>query len=259
MSISSYLTNFLESGDIHKTDIILLHSNISRLYKNLKKENYRFSINDISDFFVNYFLSKGTMIIPTFNFDFCKGAEFSIGETVSQMGALSESLRLKSGKNRTWHPVYSFIIFGNVPKDLIEYKDYSAFGKKSVFEWLTNNEGKIGVIDLPDQKSMTYYHYVEECHKVKWRYMKTFFGNYKDFNNNVSSIKARVYVRNLKKNIKTKVDGMEKILWNKNLYKSKNRFSTKGCRSIRAKLLKKEVDEIILSNLAEGNLYIKDE
>ena len=37
MSISSYLTNFLESGDIHKTDIILLHSNISRLYKNLKK------------------------------------------------------------------------------------------------------------------------------------------------------------------------------------------------------------------------------
>ena len=39
----------------------------------------------------------------------------------------------------------------------------------------------------------------------------------------------------------------------------KNRFSTKGCRSIRAKLLKKEVDEIILSNLAEGNLYIKDE
>ena len=90
-------------------------------------------------------------------------------------------------------------------------------------------------------------------------YIKTFFGNYKDFNNNVSSIKARVYARNLKKNIKTKVDGMEKILWNKNLYKSKNRFSTKGCRSIRAKLLKKEVDEIILSNLAEGNLYIKDE
>ena len=51
----------------------------------------------------------------------------------------------------------------------------------------------------------------------------------------------------------------KKNFWNKNLYKSKNRFSTKGCRSIRAKLLKKEVDEIILSNLAEGNLYIKDE
>ena len=75
---------------------------------------------------------------------------------------------------------------------------------------MTNNEGKIGVIDLPDQKSMTYYHYVEECHKVKMEIHENFFGNYKDFNNNVSSIKARVYVRNLKKNIKTKVDGMEK-------------------------------------------------
>ena len=38
MSISSYLTNFLESGDIHKTDIILLHSNISRLYKTSRKK-----------------------------------------------------------------------------------------------------------------------------------------------------------------------------------------------------------------------------
>ena len=212
------------------------------------------------------------MIIPTFNFDFCKGLDFSIKNTVSQMGTLSESLRLKAEKNRTWHPVYSFVTFGKIPKELIKKQNYSAYGRESIFNWITENDGKIGVIDLPDQKSMTYYHHVEESLKVNWRFMKTFVGNYTDFNNKTYKTEAKIYVRKINEGVVTKVDGMEKILWKKNLYKSKNNFSHKGCRSIRAKSLKKEVEEVILSNSAKinlitsnkflsskGNLYIKNE
>ena len=36
-------------------------------------------------------------------------------------------------------------------------------------------------------------------------------------------------------------------------------FQQKDVDRLEQKLLKKEADEIILSNLAEGNLYIKDE
>ena len=33
---------------------------------------------------------------------------------------------------------------------------------------------KIAIIDLPDQKSMTFYHYVEEMMSVDWRFFKNF-------------------------------------------------------------------------------------
>ena len=241
MKITTYLDNFLKSGQIFKDDIVLIHSDISQLYKILKREKFNFDINDIADFFINYFDPKGIMIIPTFNFDFCKGLDFSIKNTVSQMGTLSENLRHKAGKNRTWHPVYSFVIFGKVPKDLINKRNYSAYGKESIFHWITENDGKIGVIDLPDQKSMTYYHHVEESLNVNWRFMKTFEGNYTDFEDKTFKTEAKIFVRKISEGIVTKVNGMEKILWKKNLYKSKNKLSFKGCRSIKAKSLKKEV------------------
>ena len=50
---------------------------------------------------------------------------------------------------------------------------------------------------------------------------------------------------------------MEKILWSKNLYKCKKKFSNEFCRSINVKKLKEEVSNIIRSNKAEGVLYSK--
>ena len=45
--------------------------------KNLLKEKFRFKVEDIADFIINYIGVKGTLIVPTFNFDFCKGEIFS--------------------------------------------------------------------------------------------------------------------------------------------------------------------------------------
>jgi len=255
MEISNYLNNFFLKGNICKGDRVLLHSDISILYKNLKKEKFKFTIDDIADFLINYIGDKGTLIIPTFNFNFCKGETFLINNTVSQMGVLSEKLRIKANKNRSWHPVYSFVIFGSTPKEYLKKKNYSAYSKDSLFHWITESDGKIGIIDLPDQKSMTYYHYVEECMNVNWRYMKSFWGDYIDFNNKTQKIEAKIFVRKINKGIKTKVEEMEKILWSKDLYQGHKKYSYAGCRSIRAKNLKFEVEKIIKDNKALGVLY----
>ena len=254
MKISEYLCDFLKKGNIFKNDKLILHSDISKLYKDLKKKKINFNLDNIADYFIEYIGNKGTLIIPTFNFNFCNGEDFSIANTPSQMGALSEVFRLKAGKNRSWHPVYSFVVFGNLPLNYLKEKDYSAYGKSSLFHWLTLNNGKIGIINLPDQKAMTYYHYVEEYLKVNWRYDKAFSGNYINFDNTVEKIKARIFVRNISKGVITDVNKMEEILWTKKLYISKMNHKH-DCRSIEVKLLNKEVTDVILQNKAKGVLY----
>lgn len=254
MEISEYLNGFFKKGNINKGDKLILHSDITKLYKNLKKLGFNFTLDNIADHLIEYIGEKGTLIIPTFNFDFCKGKTFSIKDTPSQMGVFSETLRLKAGKNRSWHPVYSFVIFGSLPKDFLKFKDYSAYGRLSLFHWLTLNDGKISVINLPDQKSMTYYHYVEEELKVNWRKSKIFTGNYIDFENVEQNIKAEIFVRKIEEGIVTDVKEMENILWDKNLYISEMKCKH-DCRSIQVRKLNKEVKNIILKNKANGILY----
>ena len=255
MSLSEYLNEYFKKANIFRNDKILLHSNISKLWRDLKKQNFSFELDNIIEHLVEYLGEKGTLILPTFNFDFCKNFPYFAKSTYSQMGAFSEAGRIKAKNNRTWHPVYSFVIFGNIPNKEIEKKNYSAYGKDSIFNWITEADGKIAIIDLPDQKSMTYYHHIEEIQKVNWRFLKSFKGEYTDFNDKKSLIDAKIYVRKIDKKIKTSVGGMEKILWSKDLYKGHKKFSFEGCRSIKVKVLKFEVEKIIKENKALGILY----
>ena len=258
MNFNSFLNNYFSSAGLKKDDKILLHSNVKNLYMSLKKLKYRFEMDDILNCLIDFLGNKGTLILPSFNFNFCKGELYSCLHTKSQMGILSEAARIKAGKNKTWHPVYSFSIFGNIPKTELEKKNYSALGKESIFNWLTNNDGKIGIIDLSDQRSMTYYHHVEELMNADWRFQKEFFGKYENFDKNLSQVKAKIFVRKIEEGIITDVNKMEKILWSKNLYTAHYNNSKKGFRTIKAKAIKAEVEKIILGGKAEGILYKKN-
>ena len=72
-SIKSIIFDFLSDGGLNSGDIVLLHSNISKLYKNLLKANFKFKIEDILEIIIEYIGPSGTLIIPTFNFSFCEG------------------------------------------------------------------------------------------------------------------------------------------------------------------------------------------
>ena len=102
---------------------------------------------------------------------------------------------------------------------------------------------------------MTFYHHVEELLKVNWRYFKIFKGEYIDFKNNKTEVNAEIFVRDIENGVLTKVDEMEKILWEKKLYISSNNFSHNNCRSIKVRKMKKEVEKIINSNDAYNKLY----
>ena len=222
MSIKELFKEYFKNGGVEKNDKILLHSNLSELFKISKKEGFTFDAENLLDFITEYIGPNGTLILPSFNFDFCSKGYYSFKETVSKMGVLTEIARVKAGKNKTWHPVYPFTIFGKIPEKELSKKDYSALGKDSIFNWLVENEGKIAIMNLDDQNSMTFYHHVEEIYEANWRIKKIFPGKYKDFLNKEKDIKAIIYVRDITRGVVTKVDKMEELLWKKNLYVSNN-------------------------------------
>ena len=235
----NYLNLFWSSGGLKRDDNVLIHSNLKNLILFLKKEKLSFKVEDIIYNLLDYLGPKATLIFPTFTFNFTSSKFFSVSKSKSEMGIMSETARKLSENNRTWHPIYSFAILGNVPKDQILKNNYSALGEDSMFGWLIKNEGKIAVIDLNDQECMTMYHHIEEINNVDWRYFKYFEGLYEDWNFKKKKVKAKTFVRKDKNKIITDVSGMQKYLMDRNYYFCQNNHSVKGIRSIDSNVIKK--------------------
>lgn len=252
--VQNFLNSYFKYLDIKKGDHLLIHSDLRNLFRILFKEKIKLTPDEMIDFFVNLVGPNGSVSFPTFNFDFCNIGLYSFNNTISKMGILSEAARKNKYGNKTWNPVYSFKIFGNVPKKIIERKNYNSLGKDTFFDWLNINKGKIIIINLPDQKSMTIYHHFEELKLVDWRYHKKFKGIYIDKNEKKTDLEISIFVRKIDNNIVTDVSGMEKLLWKKKLYKSIN-SSNIDPRIINIQSIQKEVFNIIDKKKGEGTLY----
>jgi aminoglycoside 3-N-acetyltransferase len=255
MKITNELNEIFKAAKIKKNDVLLIHSNLNNILRKLKKNKININVNEIIFYLLDKVGTNGTLIFPTYNFDFCEKGFYSFNNSKSKMGVLSETARNLNFGEKTWHPVYSSKIFGLIPKDEINKKNYSGLGKNSIFNWINEADSKIVIINLNDQQSMTMYHHYEELRKVDWRIYKKFNGKYESKNKEIQNISIKLYVRNLKKNIKTNVHGMEKILWDKNLYNAHKKYDVSGVRSIEVKKLKKEVLNIIDKNFAKNILY----
>lgn len=236
-------------------DTFLLHSNLRRLLFEFKKKKIEITVDLIIDSFLNTVGKNGTIIVPFFNFDFSKNNFFSIETTPSQMGILTEQFRKKYSSCRTGHPIYSFGVFGKNKNYFENIDNYSAYGEDSPFEVLKKLNGKIAILDLEDQNSMTFYHHIEEINNAHWRYAKKFEGLYVDKNGNKTKKEYSVFVRKLELNIKTDVNPAGDLLWKQGLYKGSKPFEGTGLRTIESKTMCDFVTEIIKNNNAEGLLY----
>lgn len=116
--------------------------------------------------------------------------------------------------------------------------------------------GKIAVLDLADQESMTFYHYVEEMHKVPYRYFKDFTGDYTGYDGLIKKKKYTIFVRNLDEGIVTNVNPMGELLWKEKLYQGYRVNTKSGLRTIDANKLFDFVSSKIQLGQANGLLYI---
>ena len=250
-----FLEDFWGNCNIKKGEMLLLHSNLFRLIYQCKKIDKKADIPDIFESLISALGSDGTLIFPTFNFQFIKEKKFDYIDSKSEMGPLSEFARTKIKSIRTKHPVYSFCVYGKNKSLFSNIDNISAFSKHSPFDLLKKYNGKIGILDLDDQRSMTYYHYIEELNEVHYRFHKKFSGIYVGPDRIQEKKTYEIFVRNLNKNIITNVNPAGEYLWEKKIYKGSRPGTGTGFRIASSVEIYDCISEIIQKKQEEKYLY----
>ena len=255
MNTVDFLITQWKLSDLNPGDTVLIHSSLKNISQYLHKNGYKFTVEDIFNSFQIAIGDNGTLLFPLFNFEFPNTNFFDIKNSKSQMGSLSEYARNHSESFRTGHPIYSFAVIGRNAHFFKDIDNISGYGMDSPFAILKELDGKIGILGLEDQNSMTFYHHVEEALKVDYRYFKDVSGTYIN-NEGIKENKTyKLFVRDIKRGIKTRVNPMGELLWKKKIYKGSRFNEPNFFRTINAAELFFETAEIIKNNHALDYLY----
>jgi aminoglycoside N3'-acetyltransferase len=110
---------------------------------------------------------------PAFNYSFPKTGFIDLTLPNSEVGVLSNEM-IKMGYPRSVHPMFSFV--GNSEKFIKpDFIDKNPFGEEGFFDRLTKHNGFVIVLGAKPFVA-TYIIYAEYMAKVKYRFLKPFYG-----------------------------------------------------------------------------------
>lgn len=205
--------------DISKGDVVYIASDILKLSLFYKKKNFFFDPNIFINTLIEIVGEEGTILFPTFNWDFCRGKVFDYKKTPSNCGSLSNIALQRSDFKRTKHPIYSFAVYGKHKNYLCTLENKSSWGEDSPFKFLYKNSKNL-FIGIDYKNGFTMDHYFEQLTKVKYRYHKDFKSIYIDENNVESKKVFSMYVRDTEIIDITKIDPqLDEILLENNALK----------------------------------------
>jgi aminoglycoside 3-N-acetyltransferase len=253
-----FLLKRWQASKIEPGDTVLLHSDVVRTLLVLRRRHLESHPEIVLESFLEL-LREGTLLLPAFNFQFTTGATFDIRNSVSEMGLLTEVARQDSRAVRSGHPIYSFSAFGKNKGLFQGLENHSGYGPDSPFAILRELDGKIAVLDIPDERCMTFIHHVEEMHTAPYRYHKEFTGPYIDASGRSMIRSFSLFVRNLERGVETDVKPLGDRLSLEGAYTGDPPLIDSGFRAIRAKALYNYTSKIINDEEAEGMLYKSSE
>ena len=195
----------LECVGVNKGDILYVASDVSRILWDSRKYFALIGNDDLIMFFnglieqlQNIVGDQGTLLLPVYNWDFCRGEAFDYRKTQGVVGVLNNFiLNNRNDFIRTKHPLYSFMVWGKDAKQLYEMNNQEAWGQASPFAYLHKNGAKHLCLNTTIRRSLTFKHYVEQSVNVPYRHHKYFMGSYID-ENGVEEVRVySQYVRDL--------------------------------------------------------------
>ncbi len=205
VNFDELVLNFRKLGLV-KGDVLLVHSSFKSFGG---VEGGPQTVIDALKFVLS---EEGTLIVPTFNYDFCDGVSYDVKKTPSKMGIISELVRTDSNSKRTFDPVFSFSILGKHRDYLANLKYEHSFGPNSVFAKLRELDAKIMIIGLSYNESMTFFHHIEEIQGCDYRYFKEFVGEIIDYDGIKNKNKIIIFVRDIEKGVQNNVNIMGEIM-----------------------------------------------
>lgn len=189
-------TNILCKLGIKAKDKLLVSSNILKIISNKKNT---LTPKQMISVLKKKVTSRGTLLFPTYNWEFCYLKKFDYKKTRSLTGALSNLTLKKKEFIRSLNPIYSFTCYGKDKKLISILKHKSCFGLDSPFGYLIKNDGKQLFIGLDYKEAFSLVHVAEEKLKVDYRYKKKFNGIYIDKFSKKKRKTYYLYCRRLKK------------------------------------------------------------
>jgi aminoglycoside 3-N-acetyltransferase len=223
--------------------------------KRMRESHPEFSLSDLLQSFIDVIGEGGTLLLPLFNFAFCNGSGFNRATTPSSMGALTEAARVDRRFVRTRHAIYSFAVTGPLSDEFSTLSNVSALADDGPFGLLRRRRGKIAVLDLDDQNSMTMYHHIEEVNGVTYRYHKSFTGKYCDLDQTESLRQYSLFVWDEVRGVRTDVNRAGELLWSQGLYSGSRPGVDSGLRVIDAQAMFLSISDVIRRGDAVRYLY----
>lgn len=195
---------------INRGDNIFVTSDVKQLLYGLVSNGDDTDLNILIDGIIDIIGEDGTLVFPTFNWDFCKGVAFDIKKTPCKTGSLGKEALKRDDFKRTKHPIYSFAVWGKGQKEMCAINNKSSFGIDSPFTYMTEHGFKNLFIDKDLGHSFVYVHYVEETvGNIPYRYLKDFTADYIDENGAVSKKTYAMNVRDLDLDVENVIDPFE--------------------------------------------------
>ena len=130
---------------LNRGELVLVHSDASAVIKLLGDANLDRALELMRLSFAEILGDEGTLLVPTFNWNFCKGHPYDAAKTQSQLGLFSNYILNRPEAIRSVHPFFPFSGIGPHAHSLFSGISKSSFGLESVFDRLMQSNGKLGI------------------------------------------------------------------------------------------------------------------
>lgn len=154
------------------SNAVVMHTDLFRMRFVQRKIPLQQQLKDLFQILVKASDGK-TLLFPTFNYDFCRTHSYNPSSDPCQVGTFNEYVRQLYPDARTLTPVFNFCVYNNYNFSLKPVEN--PFSEASTFGELTKNNAAILFLGASFSAN-TFIHYVEECFKIGYRYIKLFPG-----------------------------------------------------------------------------------
>lgn len=203
----------LISFGIRQGDLLVVSSDITGyLLSGYRDNGVMPDVNELIDLLYNAVGNDGTLVIPTFTWDFCSGKTFDWRTTEGKVGLLGNVALRRNDFKRTKHPLYSFMVKGKYQKVLCDMNNTDSFGADSPFAFFDEHQAKTLLFGITLQEGYTFAHYVEQLGKPPYRYIKNFTAPYIDENGIEENRTYSMFVRKLDQDVTSAYEELENYL-----------------------------------------------
>jgi aminoglycoside 3-N-acetyltransferase len=184
-NFSLNLIKSLKKIGIKKGDTIYLGINLGKTYHNFYKNIFTnktlldsriFCSNQVLNLLKKHLTSKGTLIVPSFNFSFFKEKIYNKKTTKTNLGFFENNFLKQKNISRSDHPIFSISCWGKNKNKIIHPCGLFSFGKNSPFNNFLKYKVKFLNIGNLFIETCTYVHHLEHLNGVNHRYYKAVTG-----------------------------------------------------------------------------------